>query len=40
MKSLFFVVFGCICPKEKLEMPFHAKWIEKLPQTGIIKNYR
>lgn len=40
MKRHFFVVFGSICPKEKPETLFHAKWVEKPSQTDIIRNYR
>ncbi len=40
MKRHFFVVFGSICPKEKPETLFHAKWVEKPFQTDIIRNYR
>lgn len=40
MKRRFFVVFGCICPKERLETQFRAKWVEMLWKTDIIVNYR
>lgn len=40
MKRRFFVVFGCVCPKVRLETLFRAKRVEMLWKTDIIRNYR
>lgn len=40
MKRHFSVVFGRSCPKERTEMLFRAKWVERPPKTDIIRNYR